>query len=147
MKTRKKTRMEKLSIKEVKTTWQIRHKNSDNAFTEKWIPLDGEYVKQLKTKAENFDILTKRFNFVNKNGLFSLEEFVDCVLKGVTNWNDKVVSLEGQLEEAQKKAEEKVALLNRMIRQHPESPQVIAWIAMKEYIEKEVLGREVTYEM
>lgn len=43
--------------------------------------------------------------------------------------------------------EDKVALLNRMIRQHPQSPTCMSWLDMKEFIETELLGYEVKREM
>jgi len=51
------------------------------------------------------------------------------------------------IEEVEKFLEEKVALLNRMIRQHPKSPAFISWFNMKEFIESELLGHTVDYEM
>lgn len=37
-----------------------------------------------------------------------------------------------------------VGKLNRMIEQHPESSSFLSWVTLKEWIEKELLGYEVT---
>jgi hypothetical protein len=42
---------------------------------------------------------------------------------------------------------ETVAYLNRMIRQHKDSPTLIVWIELKGFIEKEILKREIVREM
>ena len=69
-------------------------------------------------------------------------------------WTRNTVNLEKQLEAKTQELEklhkiivEKVALLNRMIRQHPKSPMITTWITIKEVIEKEFLGEEITFEM
>lgn len=51
------------------------------------------------------------------------------------------------LEALKTKMREKVALLNRLIRQHPDSVGITTWLSMKEMLEKEFLGEEVTFEM
>ena len=50
------------------------------------------------------------------------------------------------VEEVQQSLESEVSLLNRLIRQHPLSVGFTAWVGIKEYIEKELLGYEVTWE-
>ena len=48
--------------------------------------------------------------------------------------------------EMQKTVESIVSGLNRLIRQHPESPSIIVWIGIKEVLENEILGYEVIWE-
>lgn len=50
------------------------------------------------------------------------------------------------VEEGQRIIEDRVGLLNRLIRQHPENPAIITWINIKEFLEKELLGYEIKWE-
>jgi hypothetical protein len=50
------------------------------------------------------------------------------------------------IEEIQQELEDKVAYLNRLVRQHPKSPACISWLTLKEFIEKELLGYEIKRE-
>lgn len=65
--------------------------------------------------------------------------------KTVDEWGRHVpIDVRNEVRAMIEDTKDTVGKLNRMIEQHPENNAYLSWVTLKEWIEKELLGYEVT---